>query len=128
MPRVICGGEDGVMGVYGGEPAPDPHRTAAHRLIRVDAIYRYPGQRAIVQDAMCERLPLPYGAVVRMRIIGEDERKGAQDEAEYNRMVEAALLRLLAAPETAEDSEVYGILTERIGRHMTAVSGSYARR
>ena len=117
-----------MLGVYGGELAPDLHTTAAHRLIKVDAIYRYPGQRAIIQDTLYERLPLPYGAVVRLRIIGEDERQGAQDEAGYNIMVEEALLRLLAQPETAADEEVCGILMRRVGRHMTGIGGSYARR
>ena len=125
--RVLCGGEDGVMGVYGGELLPDAHREAVNRLVRIDAIYVYPRQRAIITHSIQERLPLPYGAVVRIRVIMEVGKAGAADEREYGEMVERALRRLLRAEWTENDKEVREILEGRAGRLLMGVSGSYAR-
>lgn len=124
--RVLCGGEDGVMGVYGGELLPDNHKEAENRLIRVDAIYDYPKQRAIITHNIIERLPLPYGAEVRLRVIGEDGRAGAADEEAYAAMIQAALERLIAAYRHDNDVEAYLVLKRRDSA-LTGISGSYCR-
>lgn len=125
--RVLCGGEDGVMGVYGGELLPDKHKEAENRLVRVDAIYEYPKQRAIITHDIIERLPLPYGAVARLKVIGPCERPCAADEDEYERMLADALGRLTAAYRQDRDIEAYVLLKKREIR-MTGFSGSYCRR
>ena len=125
--RVLCGGEDGVMGVYGGELLPDPHREAENRLVRIDAIYEYPHQRAIITHILMKRLPLPWGAVVRIRIIGPCEGAGAADEGEYERMIEDALRRRTAACRAEKDIEAYIELKKRKAG-LTGISGSYCRR
>lgn len=125
--RVLCGGEDGVMGVYGGELLPDPHEGAENRLVRIDAIYEYPDQRAIITRSIMKRLPLPYGAVVRLRVIGPCERPRAADEDEYVGMIDSALRRRTAASRTARDVEVYIELKRRDPR-LTEISGSYCKR
>ena len=126
--RVLCGGEDGVMGVYGGELLPDAHREAVNRLVRIDAVYVYPRQRAIITHSIQERLPLPYGTVVRIRVIMEIGKAGAANEDEYGRMVESALRRLLKADWMQGDREVQEILAGRAGKALTGVSGFYARK
>ena len=115
------------MGVYGGELIEDVRRDAVNRLVKVDAIYQYPAQRAIMTDSLHERLPLPFGAIVRMRVIEEDRRPGCRNADEYGDMLEAALNRLMGQPETIADIQVYYILLMRAGRRLTGVSGSYAR-
>lgn len=125
--RVLCGGEDGVMGVYGGELLPDPHKEAENRLVRIDAIYEYPHQRAIITHNLIERLPLPWGAVVRVRIIGPCERAQAADESEYARMIEDALRRRTAAYRAEKDIEAYIMLKKR-EPGITGISGSYCRK
>lgn len=125
--RVLCGGEDGVMGVYGGELLPDRHKEAENRLVRVDAIYEYPKQRAIITHNIMERLPLPYGAVARLKVIGPCERPCAADENEYERMLADALGRLTAAYRRDRDIEAYVLLKKREIRR-TGFSGSYCRR
>ena len=125
--RVLCGGEDGVMGVYGGELLPDRHKEAKNRLIRVDAIYEYPKQRAIITHSLMERLPLPYGAEVRLKVIREDERPGAADEEEYHKMLQAALERLTGEYRKQTDIEAY-LLLKRREKGLTGISGSYCRR
>ena len=124
--RVLCGGEDGVMGVYGGVLLPDIRREAEHRLVRVDAIYVYPDQRAIITHSIYERLPLPYGAVVRTRIIRPDSRPGARDEQEYEDMLKIARRGLLERLMMDGDYEAYEIIKTR-GARVTGVSGSYMR-
>ena len=125
--RVVCGGEDGVMGVYGGILLPDTRKEAEHRLVRIDAIYRYPCQRAIITHSIFERLPLPYGAVVRVRILGPDARAGARDAEEYGQMLYLAHRRLLQALMDEGDWEAYAVLEQRPAP-VTGVSGSYCTR
>lgn len=125
--RVLCGGEDRVMGVYAGELTPDIRGDASSRLVRVDAIYAYPQQRAIITHSIHERLPLPYGAVVRLHVIGPCERPGAASEDEYGDMLEAALEALTESLRTQGDYEVWEILRSRRRMRMTGISGSYAR-
>lgn len=115
------------MGVYGGELLPDRHKEAENRLVRVDAIYEYPKQRAIITHSLMERLPLPYGAEVRLRVIREDERPGAADEEEYHKMLQAALERLTGEYRRQTDIEAY-LLLKRREKGLTGISGSYCRR
>lgn len=124
--RVLCGGEDGVMGVYGGILLPDVRREAENRLVRVDAIYVYPRQRAIITHSVFERLPLPWGAEVRIRILGQDGRPGAKDEQEYDDMLEIAHRRLMSDMMNEGDWEVYRLLKHRRAL-VTGVSGCYCR-
>lgn len=114
------------MGVYGGILLPDIRREAEHRLVRVDAIYVYPSQRAIITHSIYERLPLPFGAVVRTRVIRPDSRPGAANEQEYEDMLANARRRLLEALMTEGDFEAYQIIKTRKA-HVTGVSGSYMR-
>ena len=125
--RVMCGGEDGVMGIYGGELLPDAHSTAEHRLVRVDAIYAYPDQRAIITRSIVERLPLPWGAVVRMRIIGPCEGARALNRAGYDAMLKEAHRRLTEALKARGDEEACRILAGRRPTE-TGISGSYCRK
>ena len=124
--RVLCGGEDGVMGVYGGILLPDIRKEAEHRLVRVDAIYTYPCQRAIITHSIFERLPLPYGVAVRLRIIGQDARRGARNEKEYEDMLRIAHRLRMEELMEAGNWEEYGLLQAR-GALVTGVSGSYCR-
>ena len=125
--RVLCGGEDGVMGVYLGELMPDVRSDAKNRLVRVDGIKRFPGQRAIITHSIYERLPLPFGAVVRMRIIGPTEEAGAVSEEQYGDMLEAALEEATEAHRRRGDYEVWERLRKRRRLRMTGVSGAYAK-
>lgn len=115
------------MGVYGGEMLPDPHKEAENRLVRIDAIYEYPHQRAIITHNLFERMPLPWGAVVRIRIIGPCERARAADEDEYAIMIEDALRRRTAAYRAEKDIEAY-IMLEKREPGITGISGSYCRK
>ena len=125
--RVLCGGEDGVMGVYGGELLPDPHKEAENRLVRIDAIYEYPHQRAIITHGIMERLPLPYGAVVRIRIIGPCRGARAANRGGYEAMVKDALRRRTEALSAEGDEEAACLLKERRAAD-TGISGSYCLR
>ena len=125
--RVLCGGEDGVMGVYGGELLPDKHKEAENRLVRIDAIYEYPHQRAIITHSLMERLPLPYGAVVRIRIIGPCRGARAANRAGYEVQTQDALKRLTEAYRAQEDEEAASFLEKRSGTE-TGISGSYCLR
>ena len=126
--RVLCGGEDGVMGVYLGELAPDTRSDAVNRLVRVDGILKYPQQRAIITHSIHERLPLPWGAVVRMRVIRPTEEAGAASEEEYGDMLEAALEEAIEAHRRTGDYEVWERLRIRRRLRMTGVSGAYSKR
>ena len=125
--RVLCGGEDGVMGVYLGELAPDTRCDAVNRLVRIDGIIDYPRQRAIITHGIYGRLPLPYGAVVRMRIIRPCEDAGAASEEQYGDMLEAALARAMEAYRRTGDYEVWEILRRRRRLRKTEISGSYSK-
>lgn len=126
--RVLCGGEDGVMGIYGGELLlEDKHRDAANRLVRIDAIYKYPGQRAIITGTIMERLPLPFGAVVRIRVIGPCTDARAANRAGYEVQVRAAHRRLTETLRAQGDAEACTVL-ERRDAAATGISGSYCRR
>lgn len=126
--RVLCGGEDGVMGVYLGELAPDTRSDAINRLVRVDGILKYPRQRAIITHSIHERLPLPWGTVVRMRVIRPTEDAGAASEEEYGDMLEAALEEAIEAHRRTGDYEVWKRLRIRRRLRMTGVSGAYSKR
>lgn len=125
--RVLCGGEDGVMGIYGGELMPDPHKEAENRLVRIDAIYEYPRQRAIITKGIMERLPLPWGAVVRIRIIGPCEGARAANRAGYEVQTREALRRLTEALRADGDEEAASLLEHRRADE-TGISGSYCLR
>lgn len=115
------------MGIYGGELLEDPHKEAENRLVRIDAIYEYPDQRTIITREMHERRPLPYGAVVRIRLIGPCERAGAESREEYEGMIQDALTRRTAACRAQRDIEAYVALKKRDARE-TEISGAYCRR
>ena len=115
------------MGIYGGELLEDPQKEAENRLVRIDAIYEYPDQRTIITREMHERRPLPYGAVVRIRLIGPCERAGAESREEYEGMIQDALTRRTAACRAQRDIEAYVALKKRDARE-TEISGAYCRR
>lgn len=118
--RVRAGGEDG-HGVYTGEVLPEPV-ARPRRLIRVDGIVRYPSQRALMARGIYERLPLPYGSVVRMRVCAPTDAPAARDAAEYGEMVERALQARLEESRRDDERE---ILRDRAGKYLTGVDKSY---
>lgn len=125
--RVMCGGEEGVKGVYAGEII-DLLDGYENKLIRVDAIVCYPVQRSIITKQIFERLPLPYGAVVRLQVIGPFKGRAAKSAREYNDMVEFALHERMHLVRKVGDLEELKVLEGRYGRRKTGIDGSYARK
>ena len=125
---MLCGGEDDRKGIYGGELIEDDVRhDAENRLVRIDAIYAYPDQRAIVTNSIAPRLPLPYGAIVRTRIIGPDKARGAPDSAAYAVMIGCALKRKIEEAASLRDRMSEALLKARKNTDV-GIDPTYCRR